>query len=205
MENGCSTTQPGRKRNGRSGTAGYDLKSLKSDSRHELHVPQVRPNGGVDEGEALHAVLDGREQVVGRKREAALCGTDRRCRFDADVGEGFEIAFGMAARDAGGPTVHGVRSCAVPGDDLARPALRRPTSPPPTVPSRMRRDDARVVAGLTNFAFLTRDFCEVETAQPRAGAPRSAMILSATRQALAMMVRVGLAPVPVGNGEPSTT
>ena len=35
-------------------------------------------------------------------------------------------------------------------------------------------------------------------------APRSAMILSATRQALAMMVKVGLAPVPVGKGEPST-
>ena len=37
-----------------------------------------------------------------------------------------------------------------------------------------------------------------------AAAPRSAMILSATRQALAMMVSVGLAPVPVGKGEPST-
>ena len=37
-----------------------------------------------------------------------------------------------------------------------------------------------------------------------AAAPRSAMILSATRQALAMMVSVGLAPVPVGKGDPST-
>ena len=35
-------------------------------------------------------------------------------------------------------------------------------------------------------------------------APRSAMIFSATRQAFAMMVNVGLAPVPVGKGEPST-
>ena len=31
------------------------------------------------------------------------------------------------------------------------------------------------------------------------------MIRSATRQALAIMVRVGLAPVAVGNGPPSTT
>ena len=36
-------------------------------------------------------------------------------------------------------------------------------------------------------------------------APRSSTTFSATRQALAMIVKVGLAPVPVGNGEPSTT
>ena len=34
--------------------------------------------------------------------------------------------------------------------------------------------------------------------------PRRSTIFSATRQAFAMIVRVGLAPVPVGNGEPST-
>jgi hypothetical protein len=38
----------------------------------------------------------------------------------------------------------------------------------------------------------------------QAARPRSATILSATRQAFAMMVSVGLAPVPVGNGDPST-
>ncbi len=45
-------------------------------------------------------------------------------------------------------------------------------------------------------------------ARPRARqaeAPRPVTIYSATRQALAMMVRVGLAPVAVGKGEPSTT
>ena len=35
-------------------------------------------------------------------------------------------------------------------------------------------------------------------------APRRSTIVSATRQALAIIVSVGLAPVPVGNGEPST-
>ena len=34
---------------------------------------------------------------------------------------------------------------------------------------------------------------------------RPSAMCSATRQALAMMVSVGLAPVPVGNGPPSTT
>jgi hypothetical protein len=36
-------------------------------------------------------------------------------------------------------------------------------------------------------------------------APRRSTTFSATRQALAMIVKVGLAPVPVGNGAPSTT
>ena len=47
-----------------------------------------------------------------------------------------------------------------------------------------------------------------DPARPRARqaeAPRLVTIYSATRQALAMMVRVGLAPVAVGKGEPSTT
>ena len=43
------------------------------------------------------------------------------------------------------------------------------------------------------------------TCYERVGRPRSATIFSETRQELAMMVKVGLAPVPVGNGEPSTT
>ncbi len=48
----------------------------------------------------------------------------------------------------------------------------------------------------------------IDPAWPRARhaeAPRLVTIYSATRQALAMMVRVGLAPVAVGKGEPSTT
>lgn len=48
----------------------------------------------------------------------------------------------------------------------------------------------------------------IDPARPRARqaeAPRLVTIYSATRQALAMMVRVGLAPVAVGKGEPSTT
>lgn len=36
-------------------------------------------------------------------------------------------------------------------------------------------------------------------------APRRSTTFSATRQALAMIVNVGLAPVAVGNGAPSTT
>ena len=40
---------------------------------------------------------------------------------------------------------------------------------------------------------------------PLVSRPRVSAIWSATRQALAMIVRVGFAPVPVGNGAPSTT
>jgi hypothetical protein len=48
-----------------------------------------------------------------------------------------------------------------------------------------------------------RDQMKPLGAQPIA--PRRSSTFSATRQALAMIVNVGLAPVPVGNGAPSTT
>ncbi len=92
-----------------------------------------------------------------------------------------------------------VEQALVPGRDLHAPVAEPgcPAADP------VERVEGRGVAG--------------ELGQEQAGAfqgrrqgggrrhrPRSATMRSATRQALAMMVSVGLAPVPVGKGEPST-
>ena len=58
--------------------------------------------------------------------------------------------------------------------------------------------------GLQGFAGGMGGLSIAGQDQSRAAAPRSATIFSATRQALAIMVSVGFAPVPIGKGELST-
>jgi hypothetical protein len=54
------------------------------------------------------------------------------------------------------------------------------------------------------LGLMKDDVVEGAVDHSRAAAPLPSAMRSATRQALAMIVSVGLAPVPVGKGEPST-
>ena len=101
-------------------------------------------------------------------------------------------------------------------------------SPPPTIPSLILppflaslrpsmamivspyfSPSARLICFLSIAAHIATTLMDGQnhgshwTLQPIA--PRRSTTFSATRQALAMIVKVGLAPVPVGNGAPSTT
>lgn len=56
---------------------------------------------GLDEGHAVHAVLDGRVIEILGERLACQLGLDGAEGLEVDVGEGLEVTLGMAGGDAG--------------------------------------------------------------------------------------------------------
>src|ERR1700679_1260352 len=85
-----------------------------------------RFHGGLNEGEAFYAVVDGWEVNAFGEFLLRTGGFDRFGDFAVDIGEAFEIALGVAggnARDAAGRDA-GIRAAA--RDDARRLAERRP-------------------------------------------------------------------------------